>query len=83
MANDDPRNFDTLSGLPGGLSNYLAVIERVLRDLKSREHPRVSDTEHTLAGDLEIAPRSMESYLQNLQRMGLFVRQGDTAFDAR
>lgn len=77
MANDDPRNFDTLSGLPDGWVNYLAVIERVLHDLKSREHPKVIDAERALAGDLEIALRSMESYLQNLQRMGLFVRQGD------
>ncbi len=79
----DPRDFDSLSVLPGGLVNYLMVIERVLRDLTNHTQPKIKDVERALTGesqpaDIQIAPRSMESYVQNLQRIGLFVRQGNS-----
>src|SRR5258708_5148798 len=74
-AENDPRDFDTLGSLPGGHANYLDVIQHVLRDLNSRAQPTASDAIRALAADLELAPRSLEDYLQLLQRMGLLAHK--------
>jgi len=71
------RDFDALGSLPGGSINYLTLIEEVLRDLHSRTQPTIVDVERALSKDRVIASRSMEDYLQLLQRMSLLVRHHD------
>lgn len=73
----DELNFDSLTRLPGGFTNYVSVIMRVLGSIASLSNPEIIHVENAIRGSNSISPRSLDNYYQLLQRMGLFVRHHD------
>src|SRR5262245_32025095 len=72
------NDIDTLASLPGGVGNYMRVVEDVCDYVAKHADATTFDVARTVAKERALAPKSMEGYLGMLGRTVVERRPDDS-----